>query len=169
LVVSFVNLQIKNILFDISWIFSIKRIPFHYKVVEAAPQAPHIHFRREYQVFKNQFGWGVVDMPWKVVSLEQFFEIIGEANGIKFNNIVLKAKNPAGMYVPMNEIERMKVFYSVSDLPHNVEHFFIRELPFAEVFPLTRYLGCLHLNVDETLIFYVISINVNKVLVVYLA
>jgi hypothetical protein len=44
-------------------------------------------------------------MARKIVSLQKFFEIVGKADRIKLNYIVLKAQNPTWVYVPMNEIK----------------------------------------------------------------
>jgi len=62
LLIIIINSKLQDILLDEPWVFSVKRIPLHYEVIESASQGPHIHFARKLIVFHNKLRRGIVDM-----------------------------------------------------------------------------------------------------------
>ena len=85
-------------------------------------------------------------MSGEVISFEKFFEVVRQSNGIKLDDVSIKALYSTWMNISVNETHLMHVPDSFCDLPQDLESLFWLKLLLAKCFPRGQVLGDLHFD-----------------------
>ena len=107
-------------------------------------------------------------MAAEVVSFEQLFEVKWHANVVELESMA-KQVQPWRVDVSVNVIDTMEKLNCSTKSFKDFDNFLVSESPLAKWFPVWSCWGCLHLNVDQGLIYNVVSVYVDKVGMSHLA